>query len=108
MSMVPFTAVPLWASVSDTGTNTPPVPALPVHVPARLAVGALSSAFSARQAAHPVARTLSRARDRKSTRLNSSHLVISYAVFCLKKKKKYHRARIYAPSNYYTRVSRDE
>src|SRR2546426_7327535 len=28
-----------------------------------------------------------RPRDRKSTRLNSSHLVISYAVFCLKKKK---------------------
>src|SRR5260221_9887563 len=29
----------------------------------------------------------STARDRKSTRLNSSHTVISYAVFCLKKKK---------------------
>src|SRR5947208_8643346 len=28
------------------------------------------------------------ARDRKSTRLNSSHQIISYAVFCLKKKKK--------------------
>src|SRR2546426_5646319 len=28
-----------------------------------------------------------RSPDRKSTRLNSSHLVISYAVFCLKKKK---------------------
>src|SRR5256885_4850000 len=28
-----------------------------------------------------------RVRDRKSTRLNSSHLVISYAVFCLKKKQ---------------------
>src|SRR5690625_1724943 len=28
------------------------------------------------------------ARDRKSTRLNSSHVAISYAVFCLKKKKK--------------------
>src|SRR2546426_6409424 len=28
--------------------------------------------------------------DRKSTRLNSSHLVISYAVFCLKKKKNKH------------------
>src|ERR1035438_10775720 len=28
--------------------------------------------------------------DRKSTRLNSSHLGISYAVFCLKKKKNYH------------------
>src|SRR5256885_8104957 len=29
-----------------------------------------------------------RRKDRKSTRLNSSHLVISYAVFCLKKKNK--------------------
>src|SRR5207249_11857347 len=29
----------------------------------------------------------SRSRDRKSTRLNSSHVSISYAVFCLKKKK---------------------
>src|SRR5256885_12091794 len=29
--------------------------------------------------------------DRKSTRLNSSHLVISYAVFCLKKKKQLNR-----------------
>src|SRR5256885_11133154 len=29
---------------------------------------------------------IERAKDRKSTRLNSSHLVISYAVFCLKKK----------------------
>src|SRR5256885_8535481 len=31
--------------------------------------------------------------DRKSTRLNSSHLVISYAVFCLKKKKSEHIGR---------------
>src|SRR5258708_10734224 len=31
-----------------------------------------------------------RAQDRKSTRLNSSHQIISYAVFCLKKKKKPH------------------
>src|SRR5438132_6861606 len=31
--------------------------------------------------------------DRKSTRLNSSHTVISYAVFCLKKKKSRRRAR---------------
>src|SRR5438034_4878957 len=30
-------------------------------------------------------------RDRKSTRLNSSHTVISYAVFCLKKKKMYRK-----------------
>src|SRR2546426_5875530 len=34
-------------------------------------------------------------RDRKSTRLNSSHLVISYAVFCLKKKKIQHSAYSY-------------
>src|SRR5438034_7524788 len=32
--------------------------------------------------------------DRKSTRLNSSHTVISYAVFCLKKKKKRQKAAI--------------
>src|SRR5256885_11955921 len=36
-----------------------------------------------RQGRHP------RRPDRKSTRLNSSHLVISYAVFCLKKKNKH-------------------
>src|SRR2546426_9183871 len=32
--------------------------------------------------------------DRKSTRLNSSHLVISYAVFCLKKKKNKKRTKV--------------
>src|SRR5256885_12051351 len=36
-------------------------------------------------------RDVGRPVDRKSTRLNSSHLVISYAVFCLKKKKKRER-----------------
>src|SRR5256885_4532941 len=35
--------------------------------------------------------------DRKSTRLNSSHLVISYAVFCLKKKKKTQQHRTESP-----------
>src|SRR2546422_11275642 len=39
--------------------------------------------------AAPARRTA--ARDRKSTRLNSSHGYISYAVFCLKKKKKIHQ-----------------
>src|SRR2546426_4081970 len=37
-----------------------------------------------------------RGRDRKSTRLNSSHLVISYAVFCLKKKKKENYSKLEA------------
>src|SRR5438034_5370306 len=39
------------------------------------------------------------ARDRKSTRLNSSHTVISYAVFCLKKKKKKYYATTVAGAN---------
>src|SRR5438034_8763071 len=46
-----------------------------------------------RHGAHWVARERSapfRLQDRKSTRLNSSHTVISYAVFCLKKKKVTH------------------
>src|SRR5438270_12283225 len=38
-------------------------------------------------------RTSGNGRDRKSTRLNSSHSQISYAVFCLKKKKKDNRNR---------------
>src|SRR5258708_27350609 len=33
-------------------------------------------------------------KDRKSTRLNSSHQIISYAVFCLKKKKKIRRPQV--------------
>src|SRR5688572_32716633 len=44
-----------------------------------------------RAARHPlphVAFAIARLRDRKSTRLDSSHSQISYAVFCLKKKKK--------------------
>src|SRR5256885_5739760 len=36
--------------------------------------------------------------DRKSTRLNSSHLVISYAVFCLKKKNNTYSAYAHYPS----------
>src|ERR1022692_4786921 len=43
------------------------------------------------QAPHNAAVSVTRT-DRKSTRLNSSHLVISYAVFCLKKKHEHGRA----------------
>src|SRR2546426_7861369 len=41
--------------------------------------------------------------DRKSTRLNSSHLVISYAVFCLKKKKKNQIRRLNVFQTYISR-----
>src|SRR5215211_8318940 len=44
----------------------------------------------------PLGRSLG---DRKSTRLNSSHTVISYAVFCLKKKKKQKKNRGIANTN---------
>src|SRR5690606_30186935 len=43
------------------------------------------------------AASLSHRRDRKSTRLNSSHVKISYAVFCLKKKRKSHAPAFRAP-----------
>src|SRR2546426_9316763 len=60
------------------------VPPLALPDPKHLPDGETMSRYGA------VALFLARARevDRKSTRLNSSHLVISYAVFCLKKKKK--------------------
>src|SRR5256885_9551052 len=43
---------------------------------------------ASRRGRRPPLSRFAREGDRKSTRLNSSHLVISYAVFCLKKKKK--------------------
>src|SRR5256885_11668388 len=43
--------------------------------------------------------------DRKSTRLNSSHLVISYAVFCLKKKKKKKQSYSTSPHTHYNRMT---
>src|SRR5260221_7560361 len=52
--------------------------------PRRVLSGFHHEGPKARQCPHP---RLDRA-DRKSTRLNSSHTVISYAVFCLKKKNK--------------------
>src|SRR5215467_10697333 len=61
--------------------------ALPIRRSHRLAC---TSARPSRRAGRPGRSGIPRgsAGDRKSTRLNSSHLVISYAVFCLKKKKK--------------------
>src|SRR5690242_21606337 len=47
--------------------------------------------------------------DRKSTRLNSSHMSISYAVFCLKKKKKkYHKQSRIPSRNYNTAAVTDK
>src|SRR5437588_8623479 len=46
---------------------------------------------------------LERSTDRKSTRLNSSHTVISYAVFCLKKKKKQNKNKTSTEHNEVTK-----
>src|SRR5437773_3735484 len=53
---------------------------------ARAAVAARGSRLASRRSARSSAEPAD-APDRKSTRLNSSHITISYAVFCLKKKK---------------------
>src|SRR5437773_9691402 len=58
-------------------------PAHPVQGPARDRGAAL---YASRLSEQPD-RGRADCRDRKSTRLNSSHITISYAVFCLKKKK---------------------
>src|SRR5258708_1468514 len=56
---------------------------------------AVHAAVLAGKPALVMAMTLRGAEDRKSTRLNSSHQIISYAVFCLKKKTKTPRRRDY-------------
>src|SRR3712207_8135093 len=64
-------------------------PHLPGAQPDRRGVGGAADAgrhAPGRPGGH---RVVDRGLDRKSTRLNSSHANISYAVFCLKKKKKY-------------------
>src|SRR5437773_8963741 len=79
--------------------NDPPTPeistlslhdALPIS--AHVALGSALNLLGGQPAAAAVqwlkAASHARTEDRKSTRLNSSHITISYAVFCLKKKKK--------------------
>src|SRR2546430_4449154 len=63
-------------------------PAAPLHLP---------NTRDARQSCQSLVVVASIAGDRKSTRLNSSHSQISYAVFCLKKKKKIHHPHAHVP-----------
>src|SRR5690625_6382498 len=55
-----------------------------------------------RLAHHGLAQHRTQRRDRKSTRLNSSHVAISYAVFCLKKKKNTKPQEIICNADYRT------
>src|SRR2546426_6339583 len=86
-------ALPIWVSRASSCRCPPPPPIT-------------------RRATRPLSRPPappSSSPDRKSTRLNSSHLVISYAVFCLKKKKKKHNhtacARGHTNTHYTKRYS---
>src|SRR5204863_7691629 len=60
-------------------------PEITLHVARRR--GALAGWYELRRVPEDGSEYPGRSRDRKSTRLNSSHVEISYAVFCLKKKK---------------------
>src|ERR1035438_10766288 len=81
---------PLLLSLASRGSAAPAAPAAPGAVPSRIVLTwtgdpARTQAVTWRTevaAASPQA-------DRKSTRLNSSHLGISYAVFCLKKERQH-------------------
>src|SRR2546429_2124440 len=76
--------------------DTSPFRALPLPAANRVrsASGAPGPDYWQQRADYVIRATLDTAGsvDRKSTRLNSSHGYISYAVFCLKKKKKKHRS----------------
>src|SRR5204862_8300548 len=61
------------------------------HCQARTLARARNEVFRGRPALVRGRRPVVRGRDRKSTRLNSSHVEISYAVFCLKKKTRRNR-----------------
>src|SRR6266853_2902703 len=65
--------------------------------PARPVIWLHAVSVGETRAAEPLLRALASRHpgDRKSTRLNSSHSQISYAVFCLKKKKKRNISRLY-------------
>src|SRR5207249_10756710 len=74
-------AVPMAAATKENW-----VPRCPATYPQNALPAAHEPIYTSRKTASALART-----DRKSTRLNSSHVSISYAVFCLKKKKKKRR-----------------
>src|SRR2546426_1311239 len=85
-----FPSTPLFRSRLMGGGPPPRRPAGPIPHTERVAHGRSRGRLDrARFPRHAAGARGGAARpDRKSTRLNSSHLVISYAVFCLKKKKK--------------------
>src|SRR5690606_38550789 len=70
------------------GIPSPPIGARPHARPSSGRTAHLKTGALPNDASSPFPADRAPAEDRKSTRLNSSHVKISYAVFCLKKKKK--------------------
>src|SRR5690606_40087475 len=98
-SLVPILGVlqPLRANSKKTVESSPPGPGTRLHFSAPLMPSAASTSHDktmtlAERAGSSV--EPSRPADRKSTRLNSSHVKISYAVFCLKKKNVHKNSNI--------------
>src|SRR2546426_10610468 len=95
LSVAPCASDCFFFFFNDTATTE--IYTLSLHDALPICSGSTASASAASQgtALHPTHKPdapsprFVSGRDRKSTRLNSSHLVISYAVFCLKKKKKH-------------------
>src|SRR2546426_8591152 len=79
---------PRWVHWSHSANASTPPPDRSTTVTPRRARPSCRNSTRMNPLALRAKRVLS---DRKSTRLNSSHLVISYAVFCLKKKKTTHQ-----------------
>src|SRR2546426_9358976 len=85
-TLFPYTT--LFRSSSVWSENTTPKPKVSSgRLRSQTVISQRGQAFFARSAKYRPPGPPPMMLDRKSTRLNSSHLVISYAVFCLKKKK---------------------
>src|SRR2546430_13159002 len=94
------TGSPLRVSSALVATVVPPLTAATARGAAPAAARIARTARKPGSSAAPPALAEGTLRDRKSTRLNSSHSQISYAVFCLKKKKKERQLRIIIASDH--------
>src|SRR5699024_317749 len=82
--------VPLFIATEQGGGEQSSISKGVTQSPDQRTLGQINNRLYTRQIAQVVSEEL---RDRKSTRLNSSHVSISYAVFCLKKKTKDEKQR---------------
>src|SRR3989442_7831174 len=84
-------AAPVMSLTNNSPLSAPPIDAVGASTDSPMrssgSLGALGCGRLGREGQPVAARIAALVRDRKSTRLNSSHVRISYAVFCFEKKK---------------------